>query len=100
MQAGFGALLLLPFWLLGEKAAVTQGNAGLILFAAVPASLGAPWLWITGVKRLGAARSALFVNLLPPLVAVMAWVVWGEALGGAQLIGAVVAMVGVRIGLR
>ena len=100
VQAGFGALVLLPFWLFGEKAAVTQGNAGLILFAAVPASLGAPWLWITGVKRLGAARSALFVNLLPPMVAVMAWMVWGEALAMTQLIGGTVALAGVRIGLR
>ena len=99
VQAGFGALLLLPFWLPGEKAAITHANAGLILFAAVPASLGAPYLWITGVKRIGAARSALFVNLLPPMVAAMAWLVWGEALTLTQLLGGAVALVGVRIGL-
>lgn len=100
VQAMFGALLLLPFWLLGEKAPITQANAGLVLFAAIPASLGAPYWWITGVKRIGAARSALFVNLLPPLVALMAWIVWREALTPTQLIGGAIALIGVRIGLR
>lgn len=100
IQAAFGALFLLPFWLWGEKAPITQANAGLILFAAVAASLGAPYLWITSVKQIGAARSALFVNLLPPLVALMAWITWGEALTLPQLIGGAIALIGVRIGLR
>jgi len=62
---GFGILLLLPFWWLAPSSAVTEHNFPLILYAAIPASSGAPFCWMNGIKRVGPARASLFMNLLP-----------------------------------
>jgi hypothetical protein len=45
--------------LAGPMLPVTRAAAPLILYSALPASLAAPYFWITGVKRLGTARTAL-----------------------------------------
>ena len=100
VQIAFAIALLFPFWLLGPMNPITAANAPMILYAAIPASLAAPFCWITGVKRLGAARTALFINLLPPLVALVAWTTLHETLDTAQLAGAALALLGVSLGLR
>ena len=46
-----------------------------------------------------APGSSLFF-LSPPVTAVLAWVVLGETLGPLELIGLVVAVVGVALGTR
>jgi drug/metabolite transporter (DMT)-like permease len=71
----------------------------LILYAATAASLLAPVFWIAGVKRLGAARATLFLNLLPPIVAGLAWGLIGEEIHGFHLVGGAVALLGVAIAL-
>ncbi|MBF4190188.1 EamA family transporter, partial [Serratia ureilytica] len=35
----------------------------LVLFAGIPASIIAPYLWIQGVLRLGANTTSIFMNL-------------------------------------
>ncbi|WP_263140896.1 DMT family transporter [Pseudomonas sp. RIT-PI-AD] len=99
VQIGFGSLALAPFWLAGPMTPIDGTNAPLILYAALPASLGAPFFWMTGIRRLGAARTALFMNLLPPLVAVLAWWLLGEALHGYHAVGGVIVLLGVTLGL-
>lgn len=98
-QIFFGVLAIAPFWIFGPKSPVTAANAPLILFATVFASLLAPVLWIEGVRRLGAARATLFINLLPPVVALMAWTLLGEQLYSYHVIGGLVALAGVALGL-
>ena len=98
-QIFFAILLLLPIWLVGPISPITPANLPLILFAAIPTSLLAPLCWMISIRRLGAARTALFVNLLPVMVALLAWAVLGEQLRAYHLIGGALALAGVAIGL-
>ncbi|NGM48437.1 DMT family transporter [Caulobacter sp. 602-2] len=93
-------IILVPIWALGPISPVTAQNIPLILFAAIPASLLAPLLWMVGINRLGAARTALTINLIPVVVAVLAWLFLGEQLQGFHYIGGGVALLGVIVGLR
>lgn len=100
VQVGFGVLTLLPFWLAGPMSAITTTNAPLILYAGTAASIGAPFFWMTAVKRLGAARASLFMNLLPILVALAAWAFLDEQLHLYHATGAAITLLGIRVGLR
>ncbi len=99
VQIIFGTLVILPFWLMLPKSPVTATNLPLILYAGVAASLLAPFCWITGVRRIGAARASLFLNLLPVIVAVLAYFVLGEHLQVYHVVGGAVALIGVAIAL-
>jgi drug/metabolite transporter (DMT)-like permease len=99
-QIAFATLLLLPFWLMGPISPITTANLPLILYAAIPTSLVAPLCWMTGIRRLGAARASLFVNLLPVVVALLAWTLLKERLYPYHFIGGALALIGVGIGLR
>jgi drug/metabolite transporter (DMT)-like permease len=99
-QIGFATLLLLPVWLMGTISPITAANLPLVLYAAIPTSLIAPLYWMMGIQRLGAARTALFINLVPIVVAVLAWAILGEQLHGYHAIGGGLALLGVGIGLR
>lgn len=98
-QIAFGTLFILPFWLLTPASPITAQNLPLILFAAIAASIAAPFFWVTGVKALGAARATLFINLLPVIVALLAWSLLGEALHAYHAVGGVIALIGVAIAL-
>jgi drug/metabolite transporter (DMT)-like permease len=100
VQIGFGTLILLPFWLAGPMTPLSAANIPLVLYAAILASMCAPFFWMTGIKHLGPSRTALFMNLLPPMVALMAWLILDEQLHLYHAIGAVLALLGVGIGLQ
>jgi drug/metabolite transporter (DMT)-like permease len=99
-QIGFATLLLLPVWLMGTISPITTANLPLILYAAIPTSLIAPLCWMTAIQQLGAARTALFINLLPIVVALLAWAILKEQLHAYHAIGGALALIGVGIGLR
>jgi drug/metabolite transporter (DMT)-like permease len=99
-QIGFATLLLLPVWLAGTISPITGANLPLVLYAAIPTSLIAPLYWMMGIQRLGAARTALFINLMPIIVALLAWAILGEQLHAYHAIGGGLALLGVGIGLR
>lgn len=99
-QIGAATLMLLPIWLLGTPSPVTAANLPFILFAAIPTSLVAPLGWMYGVRHMGAARSALFINLVPPIVACLAFVLLGEQLHAYHYIGGGLSLAGVVIGMR
>ncbi len=98
-QIGCATLLLLPLWLAGPISPITPANLPLILFAAIPTSLLAPLCWMVSIRRLGAARTALFIYLLPVVVALLAWAALGEQLHAYHVIGGALALAGVAIGL-
>jgi drug/metabolite transporter (DMT)-like permease len=52
------------------------------------------------VRAGGAGAGASLFFLSPPVTAVMAWLVLGETLGPLELLGLVVAVVGVALGTR
>jgi drug/metabolite transporter (DMT)-like permease len=100
VQIGFGTLAVLPFWLGSDMSPITRANAPLVLYAGLPASVGAPFFWMTGMRLLGPARTALYMNLLPPLVTLCAWLWLGEQPQAYHLIGGLAALAGVGLGLR
>jgi len=95
VQIGFGILFLLPFWWMAPAAPLTGRSLPLVLYAGTAASLGAPWCWMTGIKRIGPARASVFMNLLPPLVALGACLLLGETLHGWHAVGGALALAGV-----
>lgn len=52
------------------------------------------------VRRGGAGAGSSLFFLSPPVTAVLAWIVLGETLGPLELVGLVVAVVGVALGTR
>lgn len=100
VQIGFGVLLLLPFWWLAPASPITAQNLPLILYAGIPASIGSPFFWMTGIKRIGPARASLFMNLLPIFVALAAFTLLGEQLHDYHAIGGLLALAGVWWGQR
>ena len=98
-QTFFATLLMMPMWLLGPKSSLNAANLPLLLYAALLASLAAPWGWMGAVSRLGASRAAMFINLIPILAAAIAVVWLGEHLQAYHLIGGALTLVGVTIGL-
>ncbi|MGI3903360.1 MAG: DMT family transporter [Janthinobacterium lividum] len=99
-QILFSIVLLFPIWLAGPISPVTTINLPLVLYAGILSSLLSPMCWIVGVQRLGSARTALFTNLVPIVVALLAWLILGEHLQTFHLIGGTVALAGVWLGLR
>ncbi|WP_404710367.1 DMT family transporter [Sphingomonas sp. MMS24-J13] len=99
-QIVFATIILLPLWLLGPISPITAGNLPLILYAAIPTSLLAPFLWMRGISRLGATRASLTINILPVVVALLAWLILGERLHAYHYIGGGVCLLGVIVGLR
>ena len=100
VQIGFGVLLLLPFWWLAPASPITAQNLPLILYAGIPASIGSPFFWMTGIKRIGPARASLFMNLLPIFVALAAFTLLGEQLHDYHAVGGLLALAGVWWGQR
>ncbi|GES44378.1 multidrug DMT transporter [Rhizobium dioscoreae] len=99
-QIGFSTLLLIPIFLMGDISPITTANLPLILYAAIPTSLLAPLCWMIGIQRLGAGRTSLLINLLPIVVAVLAWALLGEQLYSYHAIGGALALIGVGLGLH
>lgn len=97
VQALAASLLLLPFYLLADKHALTPVSSGLILYAALGASIAAPLSWMVGSRRLGPARVSLFFNLVPVVTAVLAVLVLGEPFSWALLLGGALTLAGVLI---
>ena len=94
VQIGFGVLCLAPFWWLAPAAPITAHNLPLVLYAGTAASIGAPFCWMNGIKRIGPARAAVFMNLLPLLVALGAWGLLGERLHGYHAAGGALVLAG------
>ncbi|MFB2562617.1 DMT family transporter [Rhizobium sp. IMFF44] len=99
-QIGFSTLLLVPVFLMGDISPITTANLPLILYAAIPTSLVAPFCWMIGIHKLGAGRASLLINLLPIVVAALAWALLGEQLHSYHAIGGALALIGVGLGLR
>jgi drug/metabolite transporter (DMT)-like permease len=53
-------------------------------------------MWNRGVQRVGAARTAVYANLTPVLVALIAWLVRGDPLTVYHVAGAIIILTGIR----
>ena len=100
VQGMFAVTMLTPMLLLSERTAISGESLPLILYAALPASVLAPWLWLKGIEILGADRSAMFMNLMPVLTALIASVTLGEQLAEYHYIGGGMVLAGVILAQR
>ncbi|CDH05835.1 putative membrane protein [Xenorhabdus bovienii str. oregonense] len=100
IQIGFSLLLLLPNFMMTKDVRLTNDNISLVLFAGIPASILAPYLWIQGVTRLGANMTSIFMNLAPVFTAIIAIVFLREKMQSYHLIGGGIVLAGVILAQR
>jgi drug/metabolite transporter, DME family len=89
-----GAALLLPAVTFAPKSAAEWV---VLVFLAVVPTYGAYLLYGFGLARLEATRAATVATLEPVAAAVLAYVVWGEALRGLGYLGAALVLAGVLL---
>ena len=103
IQFGVAAPPLLVLALLVEGTDVVRDPAAagisLLYLAVVNSIVGLGLLGIL-VRARGAGAAASVFFLMPPVTAVMAWVVLGETLGPREVVGLVIAVAGVAAATR
>lgn len=103
--SAWSAVLALPFHVaialptLGESLKVLANPAilAIVLYSGVFSTGLALPMWSYGVRHSGAARAAVFQNLVPVIAIAAAWLVRGEAAGWSQLLGGVLIIGGLVI---
>jgi drug/metabolite transporter (DMT)-like permease len=100
LQIAFAALFLLPGWLLAPAASHSMTAIGMILYAGIPTSILAPYLWMQAIRLLGPSRTSLFINLSPVMTAAIAVAVLGESLHPYHLAGGALVLLGVVLAQR
>ncbi|GAL04095.1 metabolite transporter (DMT) superfamily [Photobacterium aphoticum] len=100
VQGVLAVTMLTPMLLSSERIAITSDSFPLIMYAAIPASVIAPWCWMKGIEILGADRTAMFMNLMPVLTAMIASVALGEQLAKYHYIGGMMVLTGVVLAQR
>ncbi len=103
IQFGVSAPPLLVLALLVEGTDVVRdpvaGGIALVYLAVVNSILGLGLLGIL-VRARGAGAAASVFFLMPPVTAVLAWVLLGESLGAREIAGLVITVVGVAAATR
>jgi len=104
-QSLIGAIYFMPLWLLFEaKDALTvpfNAQAFIaIVELAVVASVVAFVLFTYGVRHIGMTRSNVFVNAIPGITAVFAWLILGDPLTRPKLIGLGLLFIGLWLAQR
>ncbi len=73
-----------------------QGWLG-VVFSSLFANGVAYVLWNVSVQKVGAARTAVFTNLVPVIAVLTSWLFLGETLGVWQGVGAIITLAGVTL---
>ena len=95
---GFANLLLgLPGMLAQDYGAVTAGSWLGMAFSGGMALVFSYLIYGWAVKRVGSARTAIYINLTPIIAAVVAWLWLGESWAPLQWLGAVLVIVGLYV---
>lgn len=94
-----GVLILLPLALweevTGPLPMMSLPGLGLALFAALVPGYAAYLVYLTLIRRLGAARVGVVLYLGPPYTAVLAWLVLGEAIHWYHAVGLALILPGI-----
>lgn len=96
------ALFVLPFALVFEPLRI-EWNLTMVLVLAwsvIVLSIGSIWLYLFMIRRGEVSRIATFLYLVPALVAVEAWFLFGETLTPLQVGGMAVTVLGVALASR
>ncbi|WP_122416624.1 DMT family transporter [Pseudomonas viridiflava] len=100
MQILVAIVVLFPLFILSPRTGLNASNIALVLYAAIPTSMLAPWLWMTSIMRLGPSRTTLFFNLMPIATALIAAVALDEQLALYHLYGGALTLCGVILAER
>ncbi|MGF1709634.1 DMT family transporter [Vibrio kagoshimensis] len=96
-QGMFAVLMLTPLWLTSDQLLPPQQALPLIAYAAVAASVLAPWMWVKSINIIGADSSAMFMNLMPVVAIVLAATWLGEQIQHFHLLGGIMVISGVTL---
>lgn len=96
------ALVVLPFAFAFEPMRIDWNLTMLLVLAwsVVVLSIGSIWLYLFMIRRGEVSRIATFLYLVPALVAVEAWLLFGETLSALQIAGMAVTVLGVALASR
>ncbi|UJF16823.1 DMT family transporter [Vibrio sp. SS-MA-C1-2] len=97
MQGFIALIMLVPMLWYSEHHVLPQSSIPLVLYAALLGSVVAPWCWMKAVKVLGADKTATFMNLMPILTAIIAFIVLGEELSSYHYAGGLLVLTGVAL---
>lgn len=99
-----GALMLLPvpFLTAGLFPAPNWSSPvawGVVAFQAFLGAIAHVW-WYEGVQQVGASRAATFMNLQPVTGVLLAWLMLGETIEAAEILGGLAVLAGVWLTTR
>lgn len=100
VQVCCAVVILFPLFAFSEQSAINAQTIPLIMYAGLLASIIAPWCWMMGIEHLGADKSAIFMNLMPAVTAILASVLLNEQLTVFHYIGMVMIIGGVVMAQR
>jgi drug/metabolite transporter (DMT)-like permease len=87
--------VLFIYYLSQSAPPLTMAGLPLVLYAGIPASIIAPYLWMIGIDKLGASSTTALMNLLPVSSVAIAVLFLGETLHTYHLIGGGMTLLGV-----
>ena len=97
----FGAMMLLVAALrhttLGSLASYSADAWLSLLFLGILGTAAGFSLYYRAIRRIGAARSSVFINLVPLFSILLAWLILGESLKISVLAGGVILLTGVYL---
>lgn len=101
VQIFFGLLCLLPLFIIYTNSmALTMQNIPLVLFAGIPASVIAPFVWMAGIRLLGAYKTSIFLNFSPIFTIIIATIWLNEPITLNFIAGSCLVLIGVLIAQR
>jgi drug/metabolite transporter (DMT)-like permease len=96
VSMGFGSLLLLVVGVVSEPLPTFSARGwAIVLWLAVVNTAVAFTLWNHTLRRLTAVESSMVNNTMLVQIAALAWIFLGEGLGGRQIAGLALAVVGI-----
>jgi drug/metabolite transporter (DMT)-like permease len=97
-----GIIITLPLAFATESMTITWNLTMWLVLAwsVIGLSLGGIGLYLLLIRRGEVSRSATLIYLVPPAVAVEAWLLFGETLTTIQIIGMAIAVLGVVLANR
>ncbi|NLS11738.1 DMT family transporter [Vibrio sp. SM6] len=95
MQGFFAMVMLAPLCLLSDDIIPSNAALPLIFYAALGASVIAPWLWIQAIDKIGPESTSMFMNLLPVVAVTLATTFLGETFHRYHLVGGLMVITGV-----
>lgn len=98
----FGSLMFLPIFLIIDldhisSAQISFSSVKALLYLTVFASITAFFCFLRSVRKLGVTKTNVFINLIPVITALAAWILLDEEFSALKLSGMVIVICGLFI---